>query len=242
MRLRSTGRRPAGVFGLLLSLSAFALGAGCNPVTTLVERSIERELPRLIGPAARYTVEIEGLRAGTGEAERVHVVGEGVRPEDAPYLHRVDLYLVGVRYDRQTRRLTRADSAGATITVRPSDLMAFLEGHRNIREAVLTLQSPDGATLRLRPSVGGLALPPGVSAELRGRLTSTDGRLAFEVADVRAAGLSLGRVAARRLSSTINPLVDLTGTAIRLRITHVRAEPGTLRIDATGDPTRLGRR
>jgi hypothetical protein len=218
---------------------ALTLGVGCNPVERLVEQGIAEELPGAIGPAERYVVDVAGLRVSTGEATRVTILGERVQPEGAPVLDHLRLELYGVRYDRDAARLDRADSARATANVLPADLAAFLEAHRNVREATITLRPPDGATLRLRPEVAGLSLPGGVAAEMTGRLVAEEGRAGFEVSEVRAGGINLGAAVARRLSEAINPLVDLTDTPAALRVTGVRAVEGSVRVEATGDPTGL---
>lgn len=232
-----TGRTLRDAGALLLLVLSF--GTGCNPVEALVERGIERELPGAIGPADRYTVDIAGLNTGTGEAERVSVAGERVRPEAAPVLDRLELALSGVRYDRETERLDRVAHAQATARILPADLTAFLETQRNVREATLTLLPPDGATLRLRPELGGIALPPGVAVEMTGRLVSEGGRVRFDVSELQAGGVNLGSLAARRLSESINPIVDLSDLLTSLQVTGVRVDEGAVWIEATGDPTGL---
>ena len=222
----------------LFFLLACTLLTGCT-ITGQVEQWIARELPDAIGPADAYTVQIEGLRARAGAADRVLVTGTRVRPEGAPVLDRLDLELRGVQYDRRAERLDRAESAVATARLLPADLNVFLEQNRNVREAMLTLRAPDEATLRVRPSIGGFSVPAGVAVELTGRLVSTGGQVAFEVATLRAAGLNLGSGAAQRLSDAINPLVDLTDAPADLRVTSLRVENGALLVEATGDPSGL---
>jgi hypothetical protein len=220
---------------LLLALSA----AGCNPVEAYVERGIEQELPRVLGPADRYDVDITGLRTSTGEAERVTVLGERVRPAEAPALYHLALALHGVRYDRDARRLDHVERAHATARVLPADLAPFLDAHRNVHGAAITLRPPDGATLRFRPELGGLSLPAGVAVEMTGRLVAAEGRVRFDVSEVRAGGVGLGSAVARRLSAEINPVVDLTRTDVALRVTAVRVEPAAVVVEATGDPSGL---
>ena len=227
---------PAAAAPLLLVL---ALLAGCNPATAFVERAVERELPDLIGPADAYDVSIEGLRLGEGAAEQVDVTGLRVRPDGAPVLDRLALVLTGVRYDPDAGRLDHVESARATAHVRPSDLAAFLDAHRNVRDAALTLRPPDGATLRFRPEIRGFTVPEGVAVALTGRLAADDGRVRFEVSEVRAGGLPLGRLVAQQLSAAINPVVDLTGTGAALHVTRVTVSAASIRVEATGDPTGL---
>ncbi len=220
---------------LLPLLFLFTLWTGCIPSTGQVEHGLERELQKLIGPADRYDVQIEGLRARSGEAERVVAVGEGVRPEDAPVVDRFELDLHGVTYDRGEKRLERVDSARATARITALDLEAFLETKENVRDASITLREPDEATIRVRPELGGFALPRGLVAAVTGRLEAEDGRVHFVISDIEAAGLDLGSAATRRLSDLINPLIDLSDMEVRLQVTSVRVENGAVLLDATGD-------
>lgn len=220
-------------------LLAGLLLTGCVPSTDAIERRIERELPELLGPADRYDVEIEGLRARDGRADRVTATGERVRMEDAPVLDRLVVEMEGVAYDRREQRLDRVDTLRATAHLRPADLEAFLEAHRNVRDAAVTLRAPDEATIRLRPELGGLALPRGMELEVRGRLEPRAGRLHLAVDRVEAAGAGLGDTAARRLADAVNPLVDLSAPGADLRITGARVEGGALRLDAAGRASSL---
>lgn len=222
-----------GVRGLALLI---ILAAGCSPISGRVERGIEDELPRLIGPADVYDVQIEGLRARSGEARSVAVTGQRVQPEDAPVLDRLDVTLYGVAYDRVNNRLERVDSTWAVAYIRAADLATYIEGHPNVSEATVTLHEPDSATVRISPELAGFSFG-NIPVVLAGRIEVAEGRVAFNVSDLRAAGANLGDSAARRLSEAVNPLVDLTDTRIRLQITGVRVVNGEARIEAIADPT-----
>ena len=221
----------------MLRLAAVLLAvllAGCD-VSGRVEREVEAALVKAVGPAESYRVEVEGLNARAGEADRVVAVGRRVRPEEGPVLDRLDLVLRGVRYDRGERRLERVEEARGTVRLVPADLAAFLETREGVREASVRLEAPDRATIRVRPDLGGVSLPAGVAAEVSGRLAGAGGEVRFEVEDVRAVGLDLGGAVARRLSDAINPLADLGSTRPALTVTSVRVENGALVVEATGD-------
>ena len=227
---------------LLPLLLVLAVGGGCHPAEGLVERAIVRELPERIGPAEDYRVEVTGLMVREGTAKRIAILGRRVRPDGAPVLDRLDLDLHGVRYDRDAGRLDAVARATATAHLLPADLADFLMTHRNVREATVLLQAPQGATLRLRPEIAGLAVPENVRVEITGRLQVASGTVRFEVESVRAAGLNLGRAAARRLGTAINPIVDLTDTDAGLRITDLTVRDGALTVQALADPATLTRR
>lgn len=221
---------PARLALLLLALVA----SGCD-LSGRVESEIAGGLPDAIGPADRYEVGVEGLRASAGEASRVTILGERVRRDGAPVLDRLDLELTGVRYDRGERVLREVERARATVRVLPADLAAYLDERRGVREAGVRLVAPDRAVLRLRPEAGGFALPNGVVAEVEGRLGATGGQVRFDVEAVRAGGLNLGRLAAGALSDAVNPVLDLTTERPALEVIGVRVEGGALVLEATAD-------
>lgn len=219
----------------LLAAASVLLITGCNPAN-LVAQGIERELPKYVGPADNYEVDIDGLKVNEGSAERVVAVGDRVRPQGAPTIERLALELDDVRYDREAERLKEVGSARLTAVIRTNDLADFLETYRNVREAEVLLRSPDQATIRLRPQVGNLSVPKGVTVNVSGQLIGEATQLRFEVDEVSAAGFDLSAIAARRLSDVINPLADLQGLPIDVEITSVIVAGETIGLEVVGDP------
>lgn len=220
-------------------LILLAMLIGCRPSTGMVEQGLERQLQEVIGPADDYDVEIEGLRARSGEADRVVIVGRRVQLENAPVLDRLEADLRGVEYDRDREEVERVDSARTTAFVRAEDLAAFLEENPNLEDVSVALQEPDTARIQSRLMLSGFTLPGRV--EITGRLTSEEGTVRYDVTEVRAAGVSAGGAVARRLTESINPVVDLRDTPLGLEVTDVRVEGGMLRLDGTGEFTRMQR-
>ncbi|MFE4106369.1 LmeA family phospholipid-binding protein [Almyronema epifaneia] len=224
------------IVGWMLLAVAVALFSSCIP-NGLVERGIERELPQYIGPAANYDVDIDGLKVRSGEADRIFAVGERVQPTGAPVIDRLELELQQVKYNRAEERLDSVGSAQATARILPADLADFLESYRNVREAAIALQPPNQATLSVRPEVGNLYAPAGITVAITGQLVGEGSLLSFNVSDVSAAGISLGSEAARRISQVINPLADLSTLPIALNIQNIRVESAAIFLEVTADPT-----
>ncbi len=224
--------RPAG--WAAVGLSGFML-VSCSPAN-LVAQGIERELPKYVGPADSYDVDIKGLRVSEGSAESVVAVGERVRPEGAPVIERLSLDLAGVVYDRETERLSQVEGARLTAVIKTDDLADFLETYRNVRSAEVMLRSPDMATLRIRPQLGDFALPPGITIDVSGQLVGDGTQLRFDVDQVKAAGIDLSAIAAQRLSDTVNPLADLQGLPVNVTITSVMVAGETIGLEVVGDP------
>ena len=219
----------------LVGIAGLAL-ASCTP-TSLVEQGIEKELPRYIGPAENYDVQIDGLSMSEGSADSVIAVGERVRPEGAPTIDRLSLDLKGVVYDRSTERLSQVDAAQLMAVIKTPDLVDFLEAYRNVEEAEIILYSPNEATLRIRPQIGDYAVPQGVTVDVSGELVGEGTQLRFEVREVRAAGINVSTLAASRLSTVINPLADLKNLPIDVEVTSVMVAGETIGLEVVGDPS-----
>jgi len=209
---------------------------GCAPSAGQLEARLRRELPRALGPADGYDVTIAGLRARAGQAEFVSVTGRKVRLRGAPVLDRLEVELHAVSYNRSEGRVDHVDTALAVARIRPEDLADWLETHRNVKSAQIELAGPDEARIRLRPELPGFGSE--LDVEVNGRMVAADGRVRFDVSELFVDGRELGSFAERLLTALVNPLVDLTETSVRLRVTGVRVEDGMVRLDATGDPTR----
>ena len=227
------------VMQLGVALAAAVL-TGCTASGTL-ERRIEDELQVRLGPADRYQVMIAGLDAGDGEAEHVQAVGYGIRMRHGPLIDRMQLDLYNVKYDRSVKRLEHADSVLATVWVTTNDLGDYLETIDGVGNATVTVAAPDSASIRVRPEIAGIPLPPGAALDVSGRMVGKGPYLNFEVSEAGAMGLEASEGVVRRISRLINPLVDLSDLPLGLDVSSVAVEGRSVRVDATGDATTLPR-
>jgi hypothetical protein len=213
--------------------------AGCHATDDRVEDRLERELTTLLGPADRYEVDVQGVESDASSADRVDVIGYRIRPRQGPVIDRLSIELRDIHYDRDAKRIERAETAHATVWLTAADLGDFIEAQDGIRDATVTLGAPDSVFLRVRPELGGLPVPPGANLEVVGTIEGRGSYLEFDVSDVHAVGLNLGDWGSRRLTRLINPLIDLSDLPLRLDVTAVHVEGRTVRIDAEGDATTL---
>ena len=237
--MRSYSIVPASAPLRALTLFAALALAGCGATDERAESRLESELQSVLGPADRYEVDVDGVTSDATYADRVHATGYRVRLAHGPVVDRIEIDLRGIRYDRDRKRLERAESATAVAWITTADLGDFLESQDGVRDAVITLQAPDSAFIRMRPELAGIPMPPGASVEAAGRLEGNGSFLEYRVSDVRAVGLNLGDGFARRITQLINPLVDLTDLPMRLEVSSVRVEGRSIRVDATGDAVPL---
>lgn len=211
--------RNIALIGLALAL------CGCAAVMDArVERAIASELPRVVGPAARYDVDVEGARENGDVAEirRVQVIGSRVAREKSPVIDRIDVTMSDVVFDRQEKRVLSLGSADANLRLLPSDLAAFLDAKPGLDNVIVTLYPPYELTIETQFAVAGFSLPRVSSAKIRGRLVVSNGKLMMEVADLRVAGFPVGTVPAIIVETLVNPLVDLSSAPVGAQVTSVQ--------------------
>ena len=164
-------------------------------------------------------------------------VGDRVRPQGAPVIERLSLELENVVYDRDAERLREVGSARLMAVIKTPDLEEFLEAYRNVREAEVLLRSPDEATIRLRPQVGNISVPRGITVNVSGQLVGEGTQLRFEIDQVSAGGFDLSSISARRLSDVINPLADLQNLPVEVEVQSVVVAGETIGLEVVGDPS-----
>jgi hypothetical protein len=223
-------------------LCATALLAGCGGVTeSRVEARLRDELSRGLGPASRYDVHVEGIDRDEGTADRVEVVGYGIRPRQGPTIDRLELELRDVRYDRKLKRLDRAEVTHATAWLSSADLGDFLARQDGVGAASVTLAGPDSVFVHVRPDLGGFPVPPGANLEVAGTIQARGPYVEYHVSEVNALGGHLGDAIVKRVTRLINPLLDLSELPLRLDVSRVSVEGRRIRLDAGGTATALRR-
>jgi hypothetical protein len=221
-------------------LCAATLLAGCGGVTeNRVESRLRDELSRGLGPASRYDVHVQGIDRDAGTADRVEVVGYGIRPRQGPVIDRLELELRDVRYDRKLKRVERADVTHATAWLSAADLGDFLERQEGVGHASVTLAGPDSVFVHVRPDLGGFPVPPGANVEVVGTIQARGPYVEYHVSDVNALGGHVGDAIAKRVTRLINPLLDLSELPLRLDVSRVSVEGRKIRLDAGGTATAL---
>ncbi|MBA3353094.1 MAG: LmeA family phospholipid-binding protein [Blastocatellia bacterium] len=223
------------VLGLALIYSALWL-SGCASMTEArVEQRITAELPRVVGPAARYQVNVQGARDNgeIADIRRLHVIGTRVEREKSPVLDRIEVTMSDIVFDRKEKRLLSLGTADANVRVLPSDLAAFLDARPGLDNVIVTLYPPYEITIETQFAIAGFALPRVTSAKIRGRLVVNDGKLAMEVVDLRVAGFPVGTIPTIIVERLINPLVDLSAPPAAARVTSVQVMSDSVLLTAS---------
>ncbi|MDN5753649.1 MAG: DUF2993 domain-containing protein [Nitrosospira sp.] len=217
-------------------LCAALLLGGCAALETRVEKTIVKELPRIVGAAARYEVEAQGARVKDEVVylDKARVVGERVRRPKAPILDRVEAIMTDVAVDRKKKKLTSIGGIDAQVRVLATDIEAFLEARESLKNVSVMLDPPSGITVIVQPAIANFTLPKSVRAKVRGRLVAIEGDLIMEIVDLRIAGLPAGAIPAAALQKLINPLVDLSALPAPSQVTAVQVTADAVLLTAGG--------
>lgn len=221
------------------SLIVFMIGA-C--VTTFLdsrlEHTIRKELPRLVGPADRYDVDVSGARVSgeIADLENVHVVGARINRPKTPVIDRLEVDLSNVVVDRKEKRLKSLSAANAQARMLATDIAAFLDAKPGLDNVNVTLHPPDEITISAQPSIARYALPKAAMVKVRGRLVVESNEVNLEVIDLRAAGFSVGAIPKLVLEKVLNPIIDLSALPVPSQVTSVTVTEAVL-VEATGGTT-----
>jgi hypothetical protein len=231
-------KRSLATTGTLLSLMLWLTGCA-TVVDSRVQQLITAELPRVVGAAARYDVNVNGARE-TGDTiaiRRVRIVGERVERVGSPVIDRIDVTMIDVVADRKEKRLQSLGMADASALLLPADIAAFLDARPGLDNVQVALFPPSEISIETQFAFGGFALPRSARARVRGRLIASDGRLTMEIIDLRVAGYPVGTIPSIVAEKLINPLVDLSSMPATARITSVQVMPEAVLLKATSSVT-----
>lgn len=120
-------RRPARVLAALAS--AFLLPGCARPINRHAERLIREQLDGYIGPAAAWTVRVDGAPLNTvrGDLSRVAVHGSTVKLRDAIELAELEVTLTRLKIDIGRRKVRSVGAAGFHTIVTEAAINRYLK-------------------------------------------------------------------------------------------------------------------
>jgi len=215
---------------LLTLASGLLLGSACS-VDREVGRAIRRELPKVLGPADSYEVSVHGTRMRENSVHEVSVVAIGLRPRPEFRIERLEAKAWEVQVDPKTRTITKLGNLDATVTITTADTESFISakpwlGRVRLEGVKATFPGGNRATLSAIATFTGLNglgidLSPRVSIAADGRLLATGSRVEVSIESIRAARLQLPSAANRWVEEAVNPLADLSGLPIPLKVSRL---------------------
>jgi hypothetical protein len=234
MRRRSIVALPFAV-GMLA-----AHGARAAPLLEdVVERLLLAELPRMLGPAARYTAKVQGAWPDGSEFKQIAVTGERVAQPGNPVLDRLQATLRDVQVDVGRQRVDSIGDAQVEVRLRAGDVAGFLRKQGWVEGAAVGFTGRNGIVVTGQPVMQGYTAPALGIVEFRGRLVPQGSQLRLTVDAVRIAGFEATELTRAVLEGTINPLFDAQAYAAPAQIDDAQVQPdNTMLIRASGSRLR----
>lgn len=236
--------KPPKLSARLTGIAAFAATAlltGCgHPVQETAAHKIADVLPSVLGPAARYDVQVDGdpFALARGRARAVHVQGQKVQLSSALTLDTLNADVPDVSFDTKTRRLLHLGAAAFTASLGQDNLSRYLAQSKPLLPGLAVTLLPDSVQAQVPVSVLGLH----TTAELTGFLqpNRTDSsRLDFVASGAQIGSVSVPPELVNIALGTVNPLLDLSALKAPLTVTDAKVQNRQLVLSGTADLTGL---
>jgi hypothetical protein len=205
---------------LLLLLLLLLLGCSRTNPFRAVERGIQAELPRLIGPADQYEVTVSRSSGNlvAGRIPWIDILGRNVRAIEGLSLGELRVRLEGVRFDRAKRELTEVTQSRFEARLGAASLTRYLQQRSPSLRDVQVRFTQGRVQVRATPALLGIGVPVQVTGRpvLRGGTA-----LHFDADRVAVLRIGLPEFVAQRLEASVNPLVDLAAMPFPLQLSTV---------------------
>jgi hypothetical protein len=210
---------------VLLPIVSLLVLAGCgraNPFRA-VERSIEAELPRLIGPADRYQVAVSrsGSNLVAGRIPWIEIHGRNVRAIEGLTMDELEVRLEGVRFDRGDRTVEEIARSRFAARIGAASVTRFVRQRSPSLRDVRIRFARGNVQVNASPALLGMGVPVEVTGQPRLRGGKA---IDFDASRIAVVRLGLPEFAVARIEERINPLVDLTGMPFPIQLTDVLLE------------------
>ena len=227
------------LFGVGITISVFTLLTGCGSrsITHKIEQAILPELPKAIGPADSYAVEVDGGLSGlmNSRLASLRITGRNVLFLGKYPVDELRVEMRNVRFDSETRSLESVESTSLRAAIYEASLLQYIaKEHPELKQTRLTI-SEGFIIARTRPELIGIS----AEVEAVGKLRVTEGRkVDFVPETLTMGGMSMPSAMRSIVESRLNPLIDLSNASIPINITRVEMVPGKVLIEGTVDLSR----
>lgn len=186
----------------------------------ILERELEKRLPELVGPAAKYQVKIKDtdiVDVVSGQINELYLFAEKVTPRECPQLESVKVHLHNVLFDMD--KIEKIENANFIIVVDEDSINKYIP--LKLQEYPDTkVELKDGlAVLNTSKKFFNFNLPVKISGILE---VKNYKQVNFKCSSLAVSGIPIPDFALKYIEEKINPLVDLTQIKIVTDITDIK--------------------
>ncbi len=239
--------KPPKLSFLILGLSA-ALGAavfvGCaHPVQQTAAHKIADALPAVVGPAARYDVQVDGdpFALVRGRARGIHIQGKSVQLSPILTLDTLNADADDVSFDQKTRTLTHVGQTRFTASLSQTHFDAYLAGSKPLLPNLAVTLRTDDVLASVPVTFLGMHTVARLSGTVRPSAFDPT-RLDFVANGAQLGDVPLPAGLINLALDRLNPVITLTGLRVPLSVTQAQITDGRLVLGGTADLNGLAAR
>ncbi len=224
---------------LVLSAAGGLMGCGVGQSPqSIVAHKIADALPRALGPAAHYDVQVSGSALGLarGQARHVHITGQDVRVTPTVTLDTLTLDADDITFNEQTHTVQKVGKTVFAAALGQGHLSAYLAQARPNLQVTL-LENSLQAALPVRFG------PLQTTVAVRGTLAPTEpgsDTIGFIADRARLGLLPVPAFAVNAALEAVNPVLDLSGVKVPVAVQSADVEQGQLTLRGTAQIGALG--
>lgn len=224
---------------LFFTLAVFAFaGCGGNPVREKVEKTVQKNLPDMVGPAKSYTVRAYGptMHMVNGRLDGMDITGIDVHLPSGITLAKLDVKIRDIAYNIHKSKLERAANTEFSATLSEYELNRYL---------VKNYPAIPGLKVSLKNGEIGIESAAGISAFKVGANAGADLEvrenriLALNFKKLKFAGLNAPEFAKNFLSSKLDTIFDAKDIGPGATLSSTSIENGKLVLNGTLDLVKM---
>jgi hypothetical protein len=215
----------------IVVLGCLVFGPGCARTgEKKVERAIEELLPGYLGPAKKYSVQVQTKSLGAlmrGRVKSVHIDGKEVSLRPDLIAETLTIDAKEIEIDRAKQTISNVGEARFTARIREASLRQFVQAHRPKLAALKVSLRGSQLEVNVTPEVFGY---PTVPISVVGSLLSrNDGAmLDFEPDQARLTILPIPKPILSFVAEKLNPMVDFSDLKAPIRVERAEVRGGAL--------------
>lgn len=229
--------------GAALTVAVMA-GGGCkSTVENEAGRRLNAMLPDILGPAQKYTTDVNADSTGAvlrGRFRKVHIEGIRVQVNPKMTLDRMTLDFAEVAVDTTAKKLRSVGSATFSVSLSGENLNRYVVALRPDVHGLRASLTHDAIRLEASPQDPFKLIAVPIAVE--GKLIPHDATaLNFRPDRVRVTILNIPKFALDFIEARLNPMVELSGLALPVKVETASVRDGYLTIAGSIEPDEIRR-
>jgi len=224
-------------FSLLALLPAGAALWGCgHPVQETAAHKIADALPALLGPAARYDVQVDGdpFALARGRAHGVHIQGQDVQLSPKITLDTLNADAEDISFDTKTRRLSHVGRTRFSATMDQEHLTSYLAQSKPLLPGLVVTLQDSAVAARVPVTFLGLHTTAALAGTFKPNAADPS-RLDFVTQGAQVGEVPLPAALVNLAADALNPVISLADLKAPLTITAAGVEHGRLTLQGAAD-------